>query len=124
MGVFGLNPLRADPAQDYVLYCMGCHGEQGQGVPGRVPALAQTLDPLLRTARGREYLQRVPGAANSALPDARLAAVLNWLTAEFAPSARQSGVPAFSAAEVGRLRRQPLASVSITRRGLLGGGPR
>ena len=26
--------LRASPAQDYMLYCMGCHGTQAQGVPG------------------------------------------------------------------------------------------
>ena len=29
----------ASPAQDYMLYCMGCHGSQAQGVPGRVPPL-------------------------------------------------------------------------------------
>ena len=32
--------LRASPAQDYMLYCMGCHGTQAQGVPGKIPPLA------------------------------------------------------------------------------------
>src|SRR6266404_2174221 len=27
----------AGPAQDYMLYCMGCHGAHAEGVPGTVP---------------------------------------------------------------------------------------
>ena len=33
----------ASPQQDYMLYCMGCHGAQAQGVPGKIPPLAHSL---------------------------------------------------------------------------------
>jgi len=79
----------ASPAQDYTLYCMGCHGAQAQGVPGKIPPLAGSVSLFMRTPEGRDYVLRVPGAANSALPDAQLAAVLNWL----AESYRATGAP-------------------------------
>jgi mono/diheme cytochrome c family protein len=107
--------LGASPAQDYMLYCMGCHGAQAQGVPGKIPPLAGALPLYMRTPEGRNYVLRVPGAANSALPDARLAAVLNWLAATYAPAGE---VPpaAFSTEEVTRIRHTPLADVQATRR--------
>ena len=54
---------RAAPPQDYMLYCMGCHGTQAQGVPGKIPPLAGALSLFMRTAEGRNYVLRVPGAA-------------------------------------------------------------
>src|SRR5271156_5192781 len=69
----------ANPAQDYMLYCMGCHGPEAEGVPGKVPPLAHALGHYMRSPAGRNYILRVPGAANSVLSDAELAAVLNWL---------------------------------------------
>lgn len=27
----------ASPVQDYMLYCMGCHGPEARGVPGKIP---------------------------------------------------------------------------------------
>lgn len=108
---------RASPQQDYMLYCMGCHGEQAQGVPGKVPALAGSLALFMRSAAGRDYLLRVPGAANSALNDAQLTAVLNWLAESYPPAAAASPRPApFTEAEVARVRRSPLANVAETRR--------
>src|SRR5215831_6533062 len=83
----------ASPAQDYMLYCMGCHGAQAQGVPGKIPPLAGSLSLFMRSAEGRDYLLRVPGAANSALPDAQLAAVLNWLAASYGASATAPPAP-------------------------------
>lgn len=108
---------RASPHQDYMLYCLGCHGEQAQGVPGKVPALAGSLALFMRSAAGRDYLLRVPGAANSALTDAQLTAVLNWLAESFPPADAAAPRPApFTEAEVARVRRSPLANVSETRR--------
>lgn len=104
----------ASPAQDYMLYCMGCHGPEAQGVPGKVPPLAGALPRYMRIPEGRNYVLRVPGAANSALSDAQLAAVLNWLATSYA--LRGETVPAaFSAAEVSQVRHKPLASVLATR---------
>jgi len=112
-----LHAAHASPQQDYALYCMGCHGDQAQGVPGKVPPLAGSVALFMRSAEGRDYVLRVPGAANSALGDAQLAAVLNWLGERFPPAGAgvQPGAP-FTAAEVGELRRRPLADVRERRR--------
>jgi cytochrome c553 len=111
-------PLRASPAQDYMLYCMGCHGGQAQGVPGKIPPLAGALALFMRTAEGRDYVLRVPGAANSALPDAQLAAVLNWLATSYgAPG--EAPPAAFTVEEVTRARHTPLADVQVRRREVL-----
>jgi cytochrome c553 len=52
--------LGASPAQDYTLYCMGCHGAQAQGVPGKIPPLADVQ------ARRREVVRSL--AATGAAP--------------------------------------------------------
>lgn len=107
----------ANPAQDYVLYCMGCHGADAQGVAGKVPPLAGSVALLMRSPQGRDYVLRVPGAANSALSDEQLAAVLNWLAQRYPPPGASAPVTApFTAAEVGGLRHTPLANVKETRR--------
>jgi cytochrome c553 len=128
MGKTGLRPLgtllaaallarvaAAAPEQDYVLYCMGCHGVTAQGVPGRVPPLAGALARFMRTGAGRNYVLRVPGAANSALSDAQLAAVLNWLAERYRAAGDPQPEP-FTAAEVAGARHTPLADVQATRR--------
>jgi cytochrome c553 len=108
---------RASPAQDYVLYCMGCHGAEAQGVAGRVPPLAGSVALLMRSPQGRDYVLRVPGAANSALSDEQLAAVLNWLAQRYPPrGAALAAAAPFTAAEVGSLRHTPLANVKESRR--------
>ncbi|HWW81900.1 MAG TPA: cytochrome c [Steroidobacteraceae bacterium] len=106
----------ASPQQDYILYCMGCHGPQAEGVPGKVPPLAHALGRYMRSPAGRNYILRVPGAANSVLSDAQLAGVLNWLAQTFDAQELSSDVPLFSAAEVTSVRHTPLPSVLATRR--------
>ena len=105
----------ASPVQDYMLYCMGCHGPEAQGLPGKIPPLASSLARFMRTNEGRNYLLRVPGAANSVLSDGELAAVLNWLAERF-PAPEQPPPPPFTAQEVAAVRRTPLADVKATRR--------
>lgn len=112
-----VRAAHANPQQDYMLYCMGCHGDQAQGVPGKVPPLASSVALFMRSPEGRNYVLRVPGAANSALGDAELAAVLNWLAARFPPAGAAAPESApFTAAEVSELRRSPLADVRERRR--------
>ena len=106
--------LQASPAQDYMLHCMGCHGTQAQGVPGKVPPLANALSRFMRTPEGRNYVLRVPGAANSALSDAQLAAVLNWLATTYDTPAADNLKP-FTAAEVTQSRHTPLMAVLAAR---------
>jgi len=111
------QPAWSSPAQDYMLYCQGCHGDQAQGVPGKVPPLAGSLALFMRSVDGRDYLLRVPGAANSALDDTQLTAVLNWLAESFPPAGATSARPEpFTVAELAKVRRSPLANVKETRR--------
>ncbi len=106
----------ASPAQNYMLYCQGCHGAEAAGVPGKVPALAHALGNYMRIPAGRDYVLRVPGAANSVLSDAELAEVLNWLARKYSADAIKSGVPLFTATEVAARRHDPLVAVLATRR--------
>ena len=93
---------------------MGCHGPQAQGVPGKIPPLAGTLARFMRTPEGRNYVLRVPGAANSALPDAQLTAVLNWLAVQFRAPDEAAPAP-FTEQELASVRHLPLANVRTTR---------
>jgi len=108
----------ASPGQDYMLYCMGCHGAEAQGVAGKIPPLAGALARFMRTSEGRNYVLRVPGAANSALSDARLAAVLNWLAERYGAADEARPAP-FTAEDVTLARRVPLANVQAARREVL-----
>src|ERR1700721_4385652 len=110
----------ANPAQDYMLYCMGCHGAQAGGVPGKVPPLAHALGLYMKTPAGRNYVLRVPGAANSALPDSELAAVLNWLAVSYTAGELSSDTPMFTPAGVAKLLHAPLESVLAARRKVIG----
>jgi mono/diheme cytochrome c family protein len=118
--LLGSYAAQASPQQDYVLYCMGCHGAQAEGVPGKVPPLAHALGRYMRSPAGRNYILRVPGAANSVLSDAQLADVLNWLAQTFdGDELAKSQAPPFSTAEVTSLRHSPLPSVLATRRAVV-----
>ena len=105
----------ANPAQDYALNCMGCHGTEAQGIPGKVPPLANALRRFMRSPEGRNYVLRVPGAANSALSNEQLAAVLNWLAVTYDSSASATQPAPFTSTEVAAVRHQPLLSVLATR---------
>ena len=104
----------ASPEQDYILYCMGCHGATAQGVAGRIPPLAGALARFMRTSSGRNYVLRVPGAANSVLNDAQLAAVLNWLAENYRLADDPRPEP-FTVEEVAAVRRTPLPDVLARR---------
>ena len=110
-----------DPAVDYMLQCQGCHRADGSGSPGAVPDLRASLAPLLAAPGGREYLVRVPGAAQSPLSDTRLAAVLDWMIREFAPAAAAAEHAGYRSEEVARWRSQPYSEVQSLRRDLLSG---
>ena len=104
------------PDEDYRLHCSGCHQADGAGVPDVVPALSG-LTPFLGSPAGRAYLVRVPGVAQSALDDERLAALLNWMMSEFSGAAQS---PGFDAREVHALRAHPLRDARAQRAIALG----
>jgi cytochrome c551/c552 len=107
------------PALDYTLECAGCHRADGTGTPGSVPALRDSVARFLAVPGGRDYLARVPGAAQAPLDDAALAAVLNWMLDHFDAANVPAGFSRYTAEEVGPLRAHPLVDVEGTRKQLL-----
>jgi hypothetical protein len=107
------------PHINYMLECQGCHLPDGSGSEGAVPSLRGSVARFLTVPGGREFLVRVPGSALAPLDDAQLAAVLNWILAEFGPREIAERVAPFRAEEVGRLRSTPLTDVEGTRRELI-----
>ncbi|HTT42662.1 MAG TPA: hypothetical protein VMG33_06280 [Steroidobacteraceae bacterium] len=115
-----LSAAAADTARNnYMLRCMGCHVADGSGSLGKVPAVRDSLVPLVATAEGRRFLVQVPGAARSPLSDLELAQVLTWMVRNLSQQPVPAGFTDFSAAEVARYRRTPLLDVQATRARLL-----
>ncbi len=106
------------PRLHYVLHCRGCHLQDGRETPGSVPALAG-LGLFLQVPEGRDYLIRVPGVANAPLDDAELAALLNWMVAEFGGQQTPPNWVRYTAEEVASQRYRPLLEVEKTRTALL-----
>ncbi len=103
---------------DYVLHCAGCHKFDGTG-SARIPDLHGIAD-LLPHSGWREYVMRVPGVAQAPLSDTRLALLLDWVIERFGDGVSR---PAFSAAEVGRMRTRPFRDPLRARADLLRSPP-
>lgn len=105
---------------DYMLSCQGCHLPDGRGFPDRqVPDLRQQMGQFLKVPGGREFLVQVPGSAQTALSDADLARLLNWMLVRFSREQLPADFQPFSAAEVATLRKTPLVNVTTVRSNLL-----
>jgi hypothetical protein len=105
--------------QNYLIHCMGCHGEAGLGLQGKVPSFRNTLAKISASPQGRDYVLRVPGVAQATLDDVATAEVLNWVLAEFSTTDAARRVAPFTAEEVARSRQSPLLEVNATRDALL-----
>ena len=114
------NIAYADPKTDYLLYCRGCHLANGEGVPPEVPTLHDELGKLAALPGGRDYLIRVPGVSQTPLDDEKLAAVLNWVMAEFNSAALPDNYKPFTAREVGKSRVNVLENPLEARAKILG----
>jgi cytochrome c553 len=101
-----LNPQLA--WQNWTLNCQGCHRMDGTGSDTTAPSLAGTVAKFLWAQGGREYLIRVPGVATSALSDADLADVVNWMLWRFDKEHLPATFKPYTAAEIAPLRAQPL----------------
>ncbi len=101
-------PAAADPRLDYMLHCEGCHLPEAVGWPGLVPSLRGDYGRIAGVSGGRDYLMRVPGAADAPIPSSSLAAVLNWLMDTYNADTRPADFRPFTAEEVERVRRKPL----------------
>ena len=94
--------------QNWTLNCQGCHRPDGTGSDGTAPSLAGTVSKFLTVPGGREYLGRVPGVATSALNDADLADVMNWMFWRFDKPHLPVDFKPFTAPELAQLRGRPL----------------
>ncbi len=94
--------------QHWTLNCQGCHRPDGSGSAATTPAIAGAVAKFLGVPGGREYLVRVPGVATSALSDADLSEVVNWMLWRFDAAHVPAGFKPYTASEVGALRTRPL----------------
>lgn len=107
-------PQLTGPQSDYVEYCSGCHGMQGNSAPAEIPVLRDRVGYFLCTKDGRDYLIRLPNVAYSAITDnGELADMMNFVVFGLGGDSTPKGAKPFTAAEVGRLRRNALASQSL-----------
>lgn len=109
---------RADPRADYLLHCGGCHLADGRGVPPEVPTLVAKLGPIVTSQEGRDYVVRVPGAAQTPLSDEQLAAVVNWVLTGFNADTLQTNFRPLNGSEVGKARSRVLADPQKYRQSL------
>ncbi|MDR2186725.1 MAG: hypothetical protein LBE62_01575 [Azonexus sp.] len=94
------EPGDARARRNYTLHCAGCHLPDGSGAPEQgVPAMRGVLIAFQKVPGGRDYLAQVPGVMNSGLSDYEIAELMNWLIPQMAGQP-----PAYSAAEIARLR--------------------
>ncbi|MCH8227153.1 MAG: cytochrome c [Proteobacteria bacterium] len=107
------------PRINYILQCQGCHLADGAGTPGKVPALKHEVGRFLQVPGGREFLIRVPGTSQSALSDAEVAGVLNWILENFSSEQLPADFVPYSRKEISRYRQPPLANVSAVRAHLI-----
>jgi len=110
------------PATNWQLQCVGCHLPDGEGsARGDTPRMRDFVGHFLKVDGGREFLVRVPGASQSALSDAQLADLLNWLLR--ADGLAGASMPAhyqpYTGEEISALRRQPIHALPETRAHLI-----
>ena len=103
------------PAELYTLNCWGCHKPRAEGIPGTVPRLADSMGDFLRVPGGREYLVEVPGVAASALSNAEIAEVLNWLLITFNKAEMPAEFKPYTSAEIAKYRPHQLIRITETR---------
>jgi hypothetical protein len=106
LAAFAASGAAANPRFDYLLYCGGCHLEDGSGDPPEVPDLRADLDRFVHLPDGRSYMARVPGSFQAPISDAALAELLNWMVATYTPEV--GDFEPFTAQEVAAYRAEPL----------------
>jgi cytochrome c553 len=104
------------PHFDYLMHCGGCHNVQGEGAPPMVPSLRETLGALLTLEGGRDYLVRVPGAYQTPVSDAELAALMNFVLTTFNAQSLPEDFTPYTGEEVATYRSWPILSDPLARR--------
>ncbi|MCP1625066.1 cytochrome c [Pseudomonas nitroreducens] len=110
------------PATNYQLQCAGCHLTAGSGSKANdTPRLHGFVGNFLKVDGGRQFLVRVPGMSQSALNDAQLADLLNWLLRKdgMAGDSMPAEFKPYTAEEVKATRYEALLNLPGTRAGLI-----
>lgn len=107
---------------NYQLQCAGCHLGNGMGSAANdTPRMTGFVGNFLKVPGGREFLVRVPGMSQSALNNAQLADLLNWLMRKdgLAGKSTPEDYQPYSAEEVAALRAQTMLNLPGTRAELI-----
>lgn len=109
-------------AVNYQLQCEGCHLGDGTGSAANdTPKMKGFVGNFLKVDGGREFLVRVPGVSQSALNNAQVADLLNWMMRAdgiAGGSAPQDYRP-YSEAEVAEIRGKPILDLPQARAGMI-----
>ncbi|WP_433766474.1 cytochrome C [Pseudomonas putida] len=103
---------------NYQLQCAGCHLGDGSGSAANdTPRMKGFVGNFLKVPGGREFLVRVPGMSQSALNNAQLADLLNWLMREdgMAGKSMPEHYQPYTADEVAALRAKTMLNLPGTR---------
>jgi len=99
--------------------CGGCHGLLGVSAKREVPALRDRVGAFLCSREGREYVVRLPNIAFAGMDDEALAGTLNFMMFSLGgtslPKADGAFMKAYTASEVGALRKSPLKARDVYR---------
>ncbi|HEX4272079.1 MAG TPA: hypothetical protein VHZ32_11860, partial [Rhizomicrobium sp.] len=107
-------PELTTPQSDYVEYCSGCHGMQGNSAPAEIPVLRDRVGYFMCTREGRDYLIRLPNVAYSAISDNQeLADMMNFVVFGLGGASAPKSAKPFTAGEVARLRGKALGTQSL-----------
>ncbi|MCY4265915.1 MAG: cytochrome c [Gammaproteobacteria bacterium] len=99
----------ASARTNYLLYCSGCHLVNGKGNHPNVPTLHNELGRMMTVPAMREYLVRIPGAAQAPINDEELSAVINWVLQQWNADTLPAGFKKLTQAEVTAARQEILA---------------
>ena len=104
---------------NWVMNCQGCHGIGALGTENGAPNMKDEVARFLSVEGGREYLVRVPGVAHAPVSDGQLADLVNWMILEFDCGHVPEDFQAYTADEVGALRKDVLISEAPVMRSAL-----
>ncbi|MBL0393888.1 cytochrome c [Ramlibacter monticola] len=100
----------------YLQHCSGCHLVDGSGSPTKgIPSMRGMLGRFLQVPGGREFIVQVPGVMNSALRDADVANLMNWLVPAVSAATLPAGFQPYTAQEIARLRSSRPADIMAFR---------
>ncbi|WP_370601557.1 cytochrome C [Pseudomonas nitroreducens] len=109
-------------AVNYQLQCAGCHLGDGEGSAANdTPRMKGFVGNFLKVDGGRQFLVRVPGMSQSALSNAQLADLINWIMREdgMAGKSMPANYQPYTEQEVAAIRHEAMLNLPSSRAGLI-----